>query len=63
MARNFALSPTSMALLMMGQASFTASSIGTGGTFSPPAVMISSGKQSGLDYCLRLPFSFLHNLK
>lgn len=48
---------------MMGQASFTASSIGTGGTFSPPAVMISSGKQSGLDYCLRLPFSFLHNLK
>lgn len=32
----------SIALLMMGSSLFTASSMGTGGTFSPPAVMISS---------------------
>lgn len=42
MDRNFLLSPISMALLISGTASFTASSIGTGGMFSPPAVMISS---------------------
>lgn len=40
--RNFLLSPISMALLISGTASFTASSVGTGGMFSPPAVMISS---------------------
>lgn len=44
MARNFRWSPSSMALLMMGSSLFTASSRGTGGTFSPPAVMISSGE-------------------
>lgn len=32
----------SMALLMIGSSFFTASSMGTGGTFSPPAVMINS---------------------
>lgn len=42
--RNFLLSPISMALLMSGTASLTASSMGTGGMFSPPAVMISSEK-------------------
>lgn len=42
MERNFLLSPISMALLMSGMASLTASSMGTGGIFSPPAVMISS---------------------
>lgn len=42
MVRNFLLSPISMALLIRGTASFTASSMGTGGMFSPPAVMISS---------------------
>lgn len=42
MDKNFFLSPISMALLMMGSSFFTASSMGTGGTFSPPAVMINS---------------------
>lgn len=42
--RNFLLSPISMALLMSGTASLTASSMGMGGMFSPPAVMISSEK-------------------
>lgn len=42
MDKNFLLSPISMALLRRGTASFTASSMGTGGMFSPPAVMISS---------------------
>lgn len=44
MDRNFLWSPISMALLMMGSSVFTASSMGTGGTFSPPAVMINSGE-------------------
>ena len=42
MDRNFLWSPISMALLMIGSSVFTASSMGTGGTFSPPAVMINS---------------------
>lgn len=45
MVRNFLLSPISMALLISGTASFTASSMGTGGMFSPPAVMISSAEK------------------
>lgn len=45
MDRNFLLSPINMALLINGTASFTASSMGTGGMFSPPAVMISSEDQ------------------
>lgn len=45
MDRNFLLSPINMALLINGTASFTASSMGTGGMFSPPAVMISSKDQ------------------
>lgn len=45
MDRNFLLSPINMALLINGTASFTASSMGTGGMFSPPAVMISSKEQ------------------
>ena len=32
----------SIQLLIMGSSSFTLSSIGTGGIFSPPAVIISS---------------------
>lgn len=44
MDRNFLWSPISMALLMIGSSVFTASSMGIGGTFSPPAVMISSGE-------------------
>lgn len=40
--RNLRLSPTNMQLLMQGNTSFTLSSIGTGGTFSPPAVINSS---------------------
>lgn len=47
MERNFLLSPISMALLISGTASFTASSMGTGGMFSPPAVMISSKHHAG----------------
>ena len=42
MARNFFLSPMSWQFEMIGSSSFTTSSIGTGATFSPPAVMISS---------------------
>lgn len=45
MDRNFLWSPISMALLMMGSSIFTASSMGKGGMFSPPAVMINSGKE------------------
>ncbi len=45
--KNFLLSPMSMALLMIGSSLFTASSMGTGGTFSPPAVMISSEWREG----------------
>lgn len=45
MDRNFLLSPISMAQLMMGSSFLTASSMGTGDTFSPPAVMMSSGRQ------------------
>lgn len=44
--KNFLLSPMSMALLISGTASFTASSVGTGGMFSPPAVMMSSGNST-----------------
>lgn len=44
MDRNFLWSPISMALLIIGSSIFTASSMGTGGTFSPPAVMINSGE-------------------
>ena len=40
--RNFLLSPMSMALLRQGSSSMMPSSISTGGTFSPPAVMMSS---------------------
>jgi len=40
--RNLRLSPTNMQLLTHGNASFTLSSIATGGTFSPPAVIINS---------------------
>lgn len=40
--RNFLLSPMSMQLDICGSSAFTASSIGTGATFSPPAVMSSS---------------------
>lgn len=47
MDRNFLWSPISMALLMSGSSVFTASSMGTGATFSPPAVMISSGGEAG----------------
>lgn len=46
MDRNFLWSPISMALLMIGSSVFTASSMGTGGTFSPPAVMINSVEAS-----------------
>lgn len=46
MERNLSLSPSSMALLMMGTSAFSASSMGTGGMFSPPAVMISSVKNT-----------------
>lgn len=42
MLRNLALSPTNMALLMMGIVSLTRFSMGTGATFSPPAVMMIS---------------------
>lgn len=49
MERNLSLSPISMALLMMGTSAFRASSIGTGGMFSPPAVMISSVKKINLN--------------
>lgn len=45
MDRNFLWSPISMAQLTMGNSVFTASSMGMGGTFSPPAVMMSSGEQ------------------
>ena len=41
-ARNLRLSPSSTALLTIGQCAFTWSSMRTGGTFSPPAVMMSS---------------------
>lgn len=44
MDRNFLWSPINMALLIIGSSVFTASSMGTGGTFSPPAVMINSGE-------------------
>ena len=40
--RNFLLSPITMTLLIRGTSSLIASSIGTGGIFSPPAVIISS---------------------
>jgi len=43
--RNLRLSPTNMQLLTHGKASFTLSSIGTGGTFSPPAVIINSATE------------------
>jgi hypothetical protein len=45
MERNLSLSPSSMALLTMDASAFTASSMGTGGMFSPPAVMISSEEE------------------
>ena len=40
--RNFFLSPTTMALLMHGNIFLMVSSMMIGGTFSPPAVIISS---------------------
>ena len=40
--KNFFLSPTNMQLLTTESCSFTKSSMGTGATFSPPAVMINS---------------------
>ena len=40
--KNFFLSPISIQLLTHGRCSLTVSSIGTGGIFSPPAVIISS---------------------
>ena len=45
--RNFLLSPISIQLLMRGHSFLMMSSIGMGGMFSPPAVMINSvgGKQ------------------
>lgn len=43
MHRNLALSPTSMAWLIMGIFSFTRVSMGMGDTFSPPAVIRISG--------------------
>ena len=46
MERNFFLSPTSIALLMIATSSLTESSIGTGGMFSPPAVIIISAKEN-----------------
>lgn len=45
MDKNFFLSPITMALLTIGSSFFTASSIGTGGTFSPPAVIIKSRRR------------------
>jgi len=42
MDKNFFLSPITMALLTIGSSFLTASSIGMGGTFSPPAVIIKS---------------------
>lgn len=68
MDRNFLLSPISMALLISGTASLTASSMGTGGMFSPPAVMISSKnqtqahtkvKEQAVERCARIVFVFL----
>lgn len=41
-ARNFFLSPTKNALLMNGNSALTFCSMGTGGMFSPPAVISSS---------------------
>lgn len=40
--RNFRLSPTNIQWLMIGNSSFTDSSIGQGAIFSPPAVIINS---------------------
>ena len=40
--KNFFLSPMSIQLLTHGRCSLTVSSIGTGGIFSPPAVIINS---------------------
>lgn len=55
MERNFLLSPISIALLMHGSCAFTSSSINTGGTFSPPAVIISSYKSTRHLKVKRLP--------
>ena len=44
--RNLRLSPISITLLIRWFSALMMSSIGTGAIFSPPAVMISSGKQS-----------------
>jgi len=44
MDRNFRWSPTTMQLLTHGSSFFTASSIGTGAMFSPPAVIKISTK-------------------
>jgi len=44
--RNFLLSPMTTALLMHGNWDFTSSSIKTGAMFSPPAVIISSYKNT-----------------
>lgn len=60
MDRNFLLSPISMALLISGRASLTASSVGTGGMFSPPAVMINSKTKAAL---LREAFLGTHSGK
>jgi hypothetical protein len=46
--RNFFLSPINIALLRIGTSTFNWSSIGTGAMFSPPAVMISSKTNNGL---------------
>lgn len=53
MERNFSLSPTNMALLTMGSSDFSESSMGTGGTFSPPAVMISSVEEIELSFGMK----------
>ena len=49
MERNFLLSPMSIQLLMTGSSCLTFSSIGTGATFSPPAVIKSSAIQRNID--------------
>ena len=49
--KNFILSPMSMHWLTIGKASLTLSSMATGGMFSPPAVMISSGEKEANRLC------------
>jgi hypothetical protein len=50
--KNFLLSPTNIQLLTQGKCSFTTSSMGTGATFSPPAVIKISENQSTVNQTL-----------